>query len=164
MRLMFLSAACAAMALAACAPTQTVYGPAAAGQRAVGYSDLRIEDARWRVSFNAGPDLTTAEAERLALRRAAELVTENGYDWFEVTDRRWGTEGGQSSPVRVGGSVGQTFGSGGFRASGVGLGVGFSPGQERRTGVTLEVFAFRGELPADRGDVYDARSILSSVY
>lgn len=157
-----LAAALSAGLLAACAGTPTTYGPAGAGANAVGYDDLRIEDDRWRVTFIGGSDATAADAERLALRRAAELTLEAGYDWFEVAARRTEGERGRQSPVRVGGGVGQTFGSGGFRGTSTGLGISFSPGQESRAAVSLEIVARRGDRP-DRPDAYDARSILSNV-
>lgn len=150
-------------AAAACSPSQTVYGPAV-GQpgRALGYDAMRIEQNRWRVTFTAGPDATTAQAERLALRRAAELTLENGYDWFQLVDRRVETAGSGSSPVRVGGSAGTTIGSGGYRASGVGLGIGISPGQERRTIVSIEIIARSGDA-SDTANAYDARSLIAAV-
>ncbi|MFN3834354.1 MAG: CC0125/CC1285 family lipoprotein [Glycocaulis sp.] len=156
-------AAFASAALAACSASQTVYGPAA-GQsgRALGYDSLRIEQNRWRVSFTAGPDVSAAHAERLALRRAAELTLENGYDWFELVDRRIDTTGSASSPVRVGGSVGTAIGSGGYRSTGVGLGVGISPGQERRTIVSLEIIARSGDA-SDAANAYDARSLIAAI-
>lgn len=149
-----------AAALAACSPTQTTYGPATgpAGQ-AIGFDSLRITDNRWRVSFTAGPDVSTAGAERLALRRAAELTLENGYDWFEITDRRIESTTGRN-PVRVGGSAGTSVGSRGYRASGVGLGISISPGQEGRTLVSLEIIARHGETP-DAPNAYDARSLIA---
>ena len=157
-----LAAALSAGLLAACAGTPTTYGPAGSASNAVGYDELRIEDDRWRVTFTGGSDATTADAERLALRRAAELTLEAGYDWFEVAARRSEGSGSDRSPVRVGGSVGQTFGSGGFSGTSTGLGISFSPGRESRVAVTMEIVARRGERP-DRLDAYDARSILSNV-
>ncbi|AZU03662.1 hypothetical protein X907_1124 [Glycocaulis alkaliphilus] len=160
-KLVFL-AAIGSAALFACAPTQTTYGPAtgAAGQ-AIGFDSLRITDNRWRVSFTAGADVSTAGAERLALRRAAELTLENGYDWFEIVDRRVESTTGRN-PVRVGGSAGTSVGSRGYRASGVGLGVSFSPGQEGRTLVSLEIIARHGATP-DAPNAYDARSLMAAT-
>lgn len=146
-RFLLLPPAAIAMGLAACAPTPTAYGPAAAMSSGVGYEDLRIENDRWRVIFTGGPGASRAEVERLALRRAADLTLANGYEWFNVVDRRFEQEGDNRSPVRVGGSAGRTFGSGGFRASGIGLGVSFSPAQERRTIVSLEIIAGSGPQP-----------------
>ncbi|KPP80890.1 MAG: lipoprotein [Oceanicaulis sp. HLUCCA04] len=155
-----LLAALSCIAIAACSPTQTTYGPAIGpvGQ-AVGFDSLRITDNRWRVSFTAGPDLSVADAERLAMRRAAEIVLENGFAGFEIVSRRIDTTRGRS-PVQVGGSAGTSAGSGGFRASGVGLGVSFSPGQESRTAVSLEIFARPAPLAEDPA-IYDARSLIA---
>ncbi|MGJ3230314.1 MAG: CC0125/CC1285 family lipoprotein [Oceanicaulis sp.] len=141
------------LGLAACAPTPTAYGPAAAAPSGIGYEELRIEQDRWRVSFTGGPSASRSEVERLALRRAAELTLANGYDWFTVVDRRFDQEGENRSPVRVGGSVGGAVGSGGFRGSGVGVGISLSPGQERRFIVSLEIIAGSGPQPAG---AYDA--------
>lgn len=156
-----LALAAACLTLTACAPTLTTYGPAGLNDRSVGYSDIRIEEARWRVSFVGGPDLSRNQTERFALRRAAELTVQNGYDWFEVVARNADVEGSNRSPVSVGGSVGTSVGSGGFRASGVGIGVSINPSAERRTEVTLEILARRGEMPEAAPDAYDARALLA---
>jgi hypothetical protein len=159
-RLLSLSTA-AVMGLAACAPTPTTYGPAAAMSSGVGYEDLRIEDDRWRVTFTGGPGASRAEVERLALRRAAELSLAEGFEWFTVVDRRFEQEGSNRSPVRVGGSVGAGVGSGGFRSSGVGVGISLSPGQERRAILTLEIIAGSGPQPEGAYDAeYLARPAL----
>jgi len=147
--------------LSACAST-TIYGPAGPSERSVGYSDIRIEDNRWRVTFTAAPDISRAQTERFALRRAAELTVENGYDWFRVIARRTEIDGGGDGPVNVGGSVGTTIGSGGYRASGVGLGLSISPSAERRTYVELEILAFEGEPPQGDPDAYDPRQLLAN--
>jgi len=74
-----------ALALAACA-TATPYQPAMGS--AEGYSDLRLENNRYRVNF-AGNTFTSRETvERYLLFRAAELTVQQGYDWFETADRR----------------------------------------------------------------------------
>lgn len=153
----------AALSLAiasACAPAQTVYGPALGPVgRATGFDSTRITDNRWRVSFTAGPDLSVAEAERLAMRRAAEIVLENGYAGFEIVARSIDTTRGRG-PVSVGGSAGTSVGSGGFRASGIGIGVSLSPGQESRAIVSLEIFARYAPL-ADDPAIYDARQLIA---
>jgi len=74
--------------LAACA-TPTPYQPkAASGSTMGGFSEQRLEADRYRVAFN-GNSLTSRETvERYLLYRAAELTTQQGYDWFETADRR----------------------------------------------------------------------------
>jgi hypothetical protein len=73
--------------LAACA-TPTPYQPNIKGQpTAGGYSEVRIEPNRYRVTF-AGNSLTSRETvEGYLLFRAAELTVQAGYDWFRIVDR-----------------------------------------------------------------------------
>ena len=80
-----LIAAAAALALSACA-TATPYAPAGPGQSG-GYSEYRVSQERWRVSF-AGNSVTSRDTvEMYLLYRAAEVTLENGGDWFETVDR-----------------------------------------------------------------------------
>ena len=74
--------------LAACA-TPTPYQPNVPGQSASGgYSELRLEPNRWRVTF-AGNSLTGRETvEAYLLYRSAELTVQQSDDWFEIIDRR----------------------------------------------------------------------------
>lgn len=76
-----------AAGLAACA-TPTPYQPNIPGQAASGgYSEMRIEENRWRVKF-AGNSLTSRETvEGYLLYRAAELTLQHGYDWFRLVDK-----------------------------------------------------------------------------
>lgn len=145
------------LCLAACATTPTVYAPASVTSSGTGYSEVRIEADRWRVTFEGAGDATEAEVERFALRRAAELALQNGYEWFEVVDRRINEEGGNRNPVRVGGSVGRSLGSGGLSGTSVGLGIALSPGDSRRTTVSIEIIAGSGEPRPDRA--YDAQTV-----
>jgi len=80
-------AAALAGALAGCA-TPTPYQPNVPGQSTSGgYSEMRVESNRWRVTF-AGNSLTSRQTvEGYLLFRAAELTTEQGYDWFSIVDR-----------------------------------------------------------------------------
>jgi hypothetical protein len=89
-RFLITAAAIAAFAcgLAAC-ETATPYQPAPAGSRSggFGYSDYRIDTVHWRVSFS-GNGVTSREiVEKYLLYRAAELTLEQGFEWFQTTDR-----------------------------------------------------------------------------
>lgn len=148
-----------ALFVAGCA-SQSVYAPADSGE--LGFRETRIENNRWRVSFTGGSDLPSPRVADLALRRAAEVTLANGYDWFEVVHDSRDQRGRGDSPVRGGVSVGQSFGSRGFRASGVGVGISFSPGSERRETITLEVLGGAGPRPR-RTSVYDSRDVLDNV-
>lgn len=76
-----------ALLVAGCA-TPTTYRPATgSGFSRTGYSDLRIEPNRYRVTF-AGNTVTDRDiVERYLLFRAAELTLQNGYDYFVMADR-----------------------------------------------------------------------------
>lgn len=75
----------AALALSACA-TATPYGPAGHGSR-YGYSDMRVDENRFRVSF-AGNSVTSREQVEMGLLlRAAEVTLESGHDWFATVNR-----------------------------------------------------------------------------
>ncbi|WP_421858089.1 CC0125/CC1285 family lipoprotein [Oceanicaulis sp.] len=146
-----------ALTLAACASSAgPVYGPSSAYSNGVGYSDYRIENDRWRIRYTGARGQDEDDIERLALRRAGELAITNGYDWFTVVHRQVDTEGDENErPVRVGGSIGQTFGTGGFRGSSVGVGIAINPGAGKtETVLSLEIIAGRGE-PRPEG-AYDA--------
>jgi hypothetical protein len=82
-----LIAVAALLALSSCA-TSTPYQPKTAGQRIHGgYSEQRLGENRFKVSFD-GNTLTSRErVEGYMLYRAAELTVQNGYDWFRVVDR-----------------------------------------------------------------------------
>ena len=83
-----LSAAAAALLLLAggCA-SPTPYQPVSAIHPARGgYTDQRLADDRYEVTF-AGNMLTSRErVENYLLFRASELTLERGYDWFQVID------------------------------------------------------------------------------
>jgi len=90
MRRVLAAAAVAALGLglAAC-ETATPYQPAPPGPAAggYGYRDYRIDATHWRVSFS-GNSLTSRETvEKYLLYRAAELTVQQGFDWFQTTDR-----------------------------------------------------------------------------
>ena len=53
-----------------------------------GYSEQRLAPDRYIVKFH-GNELTSRDrVEGYLLYRAAEVTTQNGYDWFTVVDRR----------------------------------------------------------------------------
>lgn len=75
----------ATAALGACSSGPTPYQPAAGYER--GYSEQKIENDRYRISFK-GNSLTGRETvENYMLYRAAELTLQSGYDTFTVVSR-----------------------------------------------------------------------------
>jgi hypothetical protein len=67
----------AALAISSCATDS--YHAYEAGE---GYSEQRLGDETWRVSFVGSTLESQATVEQQLLRRAAELTVQNGFDWF----------------------------------------------------------------------------------
>jgi hypothetical protein len=145
------------LALAACTSGPTRYIPALDGDD-MGYREQRLEQERFRVTFRANSDLKGPQVEDMALRRAAELTTQNGYDWFTVVTRNTYLADGSYTPS------GPTVGLGGFtgsRGGGLGLGLGFNiGGDSRQYESTMEILMGKGPKPSDP-NTYDARAVLA---
>ena len=162
-RLSLVASAAAAAVLAGCA-SLAPYGPqmSSGGQ---GYAEQRIESDRYRVTYRGvGAPGPVAD---MALLRAADLAIEQGYDWFEVTQRytdgRPDSAGGLRPSLSIGGGSSRY---GGYRASGVGVGVGLNFSGPQPASTVLEVRLGRGQKP-DSPYVYDAgevRAALSRPY
>ncbi len=73
--------------LAAC-QTATPYQPNLPGNAASGgYSEIRLEPDRWRVTFSGNSMTSRETVEGYLLFRAAELTLQQGDDWFTIIDR-----------------------------------------------------------------------------
>ncbi|CAN5352539.1 hypothetical protein BH09PSE1_BH09PSE1_27900 [soil metagenome] len=154
-RLSVLAVAASALALTACA-SLAPYGPSR-GPSGQGFSEQRIESDRYRITYR-GVGAPGPVADR-ALLRAAQLTTEQGYDWFEVTQRY--IDGRPDSAGGVRPSVGVGFGSsnyGGWQSSGTSVGVGLNFSGPSPTATVLEVRLGRGQRP-ERAEAYDAREV-----
>ena len=82
-----LVAAALSVAVAACS-TATPYQPDIAGQRVSGgYSDMKLAEDRYRVTFEGNSLTSRDRVEGYLLYRAAELTLEQGADWFLIVDR-----------------------------------------------------------------------------
>lgn len=158
-RLSMIAVAASALALTACA-SLAPYGPSM-GPNGQGFSEQRIESDRYRITYR-GVGAPGPVADR-ALLRAAQLTTEQGYDWFEVTQRyidgRPDSAGGVRPSLSVGGGSSHYGGRyGGFSSSGVGVGVGLNFSGPSPTSTVLEVRLGRGQRP-ERSEAYDARDV-----
>jgi hypothetical protein len=145
-----------ALALAACA-TPAPYGPATRSGGA-GFSELRIENDRYRVTYRDAQN--ESAAADYALLRAAEITLAQGYDWFIVDQRSTDREGQGSGPrITVGGA---STNYGGRTSVGVGAGVGFNLGGGPKATVSLEIRLGRGAKPTD-ANAYDARQVQATL-
>jgi hypothetical protein len=81
-----LAAALLAASLAACGTTgPTPYQPGMGAER--GYSESRIENDRYRISFKGNSMTGRETVENYMLFRAAELTLQNGFDHFTIVNR-----------------------------------------------------------------------------
>lgn len=99
MKTIMMAGGFALMAACASAPDYR----AAPSANASGYSETPIESDRYRVSYHLNRD-DAAEAQELALRRAAELTLEKGYDTFELISQATDAETERDRSVRDPGS------------------------------------------------------------
>ncbi len=151
--------AASALTLSACAGLAP-YGPQTSPS-SQGYAEQRIESNRWRVTYRGvGAPGPVAD---YALLRAAQLTTQQGYDWFEVTQRwidgRPDSAGGVRPSVSIGAGSSRY---GGYSSSGVGVGVGLNLSGPSPTSTVLEIVMGRGQRP-DRPDAYDARGVQEGI-
>jgi hypothetical protein len=149
-----------AIALASCA-SQPQY-LAAQRQGGAGYSELRIEQNRYRVTYRADNAADARRIEDFALLRAGQVTLNAGYDWFIVDHRSVDHGGDYRGPVATVGVGGGSWG----RRSGLGIGLGFDipigGGGDRAAAATLEIRLGRGAKPAG-ANAYDAREVVHSL-
>lgn len=158
--------AASALALSGCSSmTLAPYG-AQMGPGGQGFTEARIESDRYRVTYHGVG--AAAPVADFALFRAAELTREQGYDWFEVTQRwvdgRPDSAGSFRPNISIGYGGGSYRGRYGYRYSnsGVGVGVGFNISPPSATSTSLEIVMGRGTRP-DRLDAYGADEVLGAI-
>lgn len=146
------------LTLAACS-SQPDYR--AAKGNGYGYAEQQISSNYYRVTFKARGD-DSGEAKGYALRRAAELTAEQGYDWFVVVDKETVTEREQNNN-RVGAGYQQTtvqdcglLGCRSRTVTGPQYEVGISSGGREQVEVVLEIRLGKGVMP-DSTTAYPAK-------
>lgn len=83
----------ASLGLAAC-ETATPYQPLVTTNGVYGgFSDQKLDDTHYRVTFQGNAATSREQVETYLLYRAAELTASQGFDWFEMVDRRTRDQG-----------------------------------------------------------------------
>ena len=150
--------AAGASALSACA-TATPYGPS---DGRYGYSEQRIEQDRYRVTFSGNISTTRETVENFLLYRAAELTVQEGYDYFIMTEQD--TEADTTYRSRPMFHLGYSHGHHGFPY----YAYGFSWAHDDTTTETrrYEAIAYilmrTGEAPEDNENAYDAHEVMEN--
>ena len=150
--------AAAALALAGCT-SPTPYEPA--GDSNFGYSELRLEDNRYRVTFAGNTATPRSTVDNYVLYRAPELTVANGYNYFQLVSKD--TDKAVDRPLIVP-TVG-VFGGSRWGRLGVGIGtsLGLGSGPEKRFTMIANVLMYRGVKPSGNASAYDAQSVLQNL-
>jgi hypothetical protein len=150
-------------ALSGC-ETPTPYQPLATGAaQAGGYSEIKLEDNRWRVAFQGNSLTARGTVETYLLYRAAELTVNQGYDWFEIaqrhTDKHTETYADPIGPYGFGWR---------YRRRGFGWGDPFWGADVdvqtiEQYEASAEIVVHHGQKPADDPGAFDARQVMSNL-
>lgn len=166
------------LALAACtAPTPYRQ---AESEDDFGYTQTRLDNQTWQLTFHGNALTTREQVERSLLYRAAEIAQSEQADGFvvlsEAVERDLRYEGTGYQPYRYGGAFG--FGSGlhvgrgyhGLRQRGPFLHYGFAqpfgltylrPVSEYNASAKIRLFS--GDAPEGSGTAYNAAEVLETV-
>jgi len=193
-RKVLLAALASSTLLVAGCATETTYRPATGqGFSRTGYSDRRIKDNRFLVSF-AGNSVTSRDTvERYLFFRAAELTLQQGYDYFLMADRDTNLQSRTFSTPGIGGGFGyggfggywgpswryrgRGFGwrswdpyfGGGFGGGGFGGGFGGPWGNNfdvrtiDRYEATAEIVMRKGPIPRDNIRAFNAKQVVDNI-
>ncbi|MBX9616311.1 MAG: hypothetical protein Q8S03_01725 [Brevundimonas sp.] len=162
----------AALTLSACA-TSTAYAPAGFNGQRGGYAEQRLERDRYSISFSGNSVTSREQVEMSLLLRAAELTTENGYDWFSTVNRATDRDTrfqsvGDPFYNRYGPYWGPSWRYYGFgrwsrwndpfwgRSD-------FDVRQVDRYEATAEIVMGRGPKPAGDANAFDAREVIANL-
>lgn len=161
--------AVATAALSACASSSTQY-VVAEDEGDYGYSERKLTETRYRVSFTGSSGTPIELIQDYALLRAAELTVQKNYDWFEVADR---TITPQVAENEVGTEVAITSGAPTYTRCGL-LSCSttrYSPSYaietvdfpDRRQSFTTSIEVVMGTGASEPTRAYDAREVIDSV-
>lgn len=147
--------------LAASCATETPYAPASHGR--MGYSEQRIENNRYTVSFAGNFATRRQTVESYLLYRAAELTLASGYDYFIVVRQDTEKSTTYQSTIDDYPFRNDFFLSWYEYPYGPGFGGGFATETTtpvNRYKAVAEIVMYRGKKPKDDPSAFDARDVI----
>ena len=137
------------LSVTACA---TSYGPSVMGSG--GYKDARLDENTFTINTSSTWQVETEqELMNMALRRAAELTQQNGFDYFVIVNA---DQSSTSAAMLMPGQT--TYRAVGNTVQATGTPALFAPIHYPKAGLTVK--AFKGTKPAENPYAYDAASVL----
>lgn len=164
----FILATIAAAGLAACA-TSTPYQPADKG--GYGFSEQRIEESKYRITFRGNSSTSRETVENGLLYRAAELTVQTGFDYFIMLEsdteesKRYSTT---TDPAHFGhywyGDPRRYYAFP-YYAYGFGWGSGYDSYTREYTRYSAVAFISlgKGPKPTDNPQAFDAREVMVNL-
>ncbi len=146
------------LVLAGCA---TAYKPAGWGG---GYSDMKLQDDLYKVSFGGNAYTSKGKVENYALLRSAELALENGYKYFIIVknDASIATSS-FTTPARAN-TTGSVYGSGNYATySGTTTVSGGQTYVYNKPSADMTIKCFKEDPKDVNGLVYDAQQIMDNL-
>lgn len=147
------------------------YGPAK-DQDAYGYTETAISEQEYRVAFNGKRKIRNDKLADFALRRAAELTVNNGFDWFAVLNANSSAKATTEKTVsvadvtyeftKVQGRPGLTMQQVGKLSQTLGARPGSVSAPRPFPSISLDIKMGRGLAPENELS-FDAREILGMV-
>jgi hypothetical protein len=129
-----------------------------------GYREVPVDSNTWQVMFDGNSATDTEVVDRYALYRAAELTTENGYDYFIVLGRQAEVSTSMTGPPEIHTNV-QPYQDPVNGASGIVTSTTSSrmvfPHTTRFTMKTIRMF--QGKKPDSNAAAYDAKSMVAMM-
>jgi len=142
-------------------PTLSAYGPSSASISGMGYDALQVGPQQWRVWYTGNANTDRLLIEQFALRHAAEVTANAGYDWFRVTYDDSTRHADGYRPVSRSGEITPSYieevehtGPMGIVRNWI-----FREGPQGQTTAILDIQAGRGHRP---GGAYDPAVIIGS--
>lgn len=169
-RFLAAAAVAAGLALAGCATSTTPYQPASQGG-GYGFSEQRIEENKYRVTFRGNASTTREQVENSLLYRAAELTLQLGFDHFILlesdTDAKRSYSTSSTGPAFYGRyGWGPYYYPFPYYAYGWGWGSPWDDTYTReitRYSAVAFVSMHKGAKPADNPQAFDARQVVDNL-
>jgi peptidoglycan/xylan/chitin deacetylase (PgdA/CDA1 family) len=157
-----------ALTLASCV-TSTPYQPAT-GSAGYGFSEQRVEENKFRITFRGNSSTTREQVENSLLYRAAELTVQNGYDHFIVieNDTEGRTTVSRSASPAFFGRYPYGYPGSFYAFPYYAYGFGWEPydtyeREYTRYSAVAFVTMHKGAKPADKPQAFDAREVMGNL-